>query len=31
MDFSGLINLQIMMFLLVVIGIVLKKKDVITE
>lgn len=30
MDFSGLINLQIMMFLLVVIGIVLKKKNIIT-
>ena len=31
MNFSGLINLQIMMFLLVVIGIILKKRDIITE
>ena len=31
MNFSGLINLQIMMFLLVIIGIILKKRDIITE
>ena len=31
MNFNGLINLQIMMFLLVIIGIILKKRDIITE
>lgn len=31
MNFSGLINLQIMMFLLVAIGIILKKREIITN